>query len=330
MRFTAPSLGVQNDPFLPAKQWQAQVSYQYADANDFYVGDQRNDAAAPSGVPPVRTVHLINVDIIYGLSNRLSLDLTIPFVTGSASVMQGPADSRTLHHFSASGLGDMSLQAEYWLSNPETPSRFTGSVGLGFKAPTGSDDVEGTVGTQTGDVRAPIDESAQLGTGGWQLLLRAQSAATIKGSLFGYTSGYYGLSLTEHTDVFNSGVLRGDPDTYSARLGVAYLLPFLLVGGGNDGLANEEGLVVSFGGRINGVTVKDLVGGEDLYWRRPGYVIYAEPGLTWTIGRNMATVSVPLRVYANKLDSPLDDSLNRHVGASFASNLFLASFARRF
>ena len=323
-------MGVQNDPFLPARQWQAQVSYQYADANDYYVGDERNDARGPSGVPPVRTVHLINLDIIYGLSNRLSLDLTIPFAVGSTSVMQGPAGSQTLHHFSASGLGDVSLQAEYWLSNPEIPSRFSGSVGLGFKAPTGSDDVEGTVGTPNGDVRAPIDESAQLGTGGWQLLLRAQSTASVKGPLFGYISGYYGLSLTEHTDVLNGSVLRGDPDTYSGRLGVAYLLPFLLVGAGNDGLANDEGLVVSLGGRINGVTVQDLIGGEDLYWRRPGYVIYAEPGLTWTIGRSMATVSVPLRVYANKLDSPLDVSLNRHIGASFASYLFLASYARRF
>jgi hypothetical protein len=317
-------LGVQNEPFLPAKQWQTQVSYQYADANDFYVGDQRNDAAAPSGVPPVRTVSLMNLDVIYALSNRLSLDLTIPFAVGSAEVMQGPANSRTVHHFSASGLGDVSLQAEYWLSNPEKPSRSSGSVGLGIKAPTGSDDVEGTVGTPAGDVRAPIDEAAQLGTGGWQLLLRAQGTTTITGPLFGYASGYYGLSLTEHTDVVNGavGALRGDPDTYSGRLGLAYLLPFLR--------ANGQGLVVSLGGRINGVTVKDLIGGEDLYWRRPGYVNYVEPGLTWTLGSNMASVSVPLRVNANKLDSPLDVSLNRHIGASFASYLFLASYAHRF
>ena len=63
----------------------------------------------------------------------------------------------------------MSLQAEYWLSNPATPSRVTGSVGLGFKAPTGSDDVQGTLFAPGGDVQLPIDESAQLGNGGWEL-----------------------------------------------------------------------------------------------------------------------------------------------------------------
>ena len=164
----------------------------------------------------------------------------------------------------------------------------------------------------------PVDESAQLGTGGWEFLLRAQGAAQIHGPLFAYGSGYYGLSLSEHTDVLNGGDLRGNPDTYSGRLGAAYLLPMV------------EGLVVSFGGRINGVTIKDVIGAGDRYWRRPGYVIYVEPGLTWTLGPNMASVSVPVRTYANKLDSLLDRANGEKVGASFASYLLLASFARRF
>jgi hypothetical protein len=294
------------------------VSYQRADANDFYVGDQRNDAAARFETPPRRTVNLINLDVLYGITDRLNLDLTLPFAIGSAVVEQGTPESHRPYQFSASGLGDVALQAEYWLSNPAIPSRVTGSVGLGFKAPTGRDDVEGTVYDPGGDVRVPVDESAQLGNGGWELLLRAQGTAQIDGPLFGYASGYYGVSLQEHTDVLNVDALRAVPDTYSGRLGAAYVLP------------NVEGLVVSAGGRINGVTVRDLVGGGDMYWRRPGYVVYVEPGLTWTLGQNMASLSVPVRVYANKLDSLLDRSLGRKIGASFAPYLLLASYARRF
>ncbi len=92
-------------------------------------------------------MNLINFDVIYGLSNRLSLDLTVPFAVGSAAVelpsSSGPT-SHQLFQFDASGLGDMSLQAEYWLSNPAIPSRVTGSVGMGIKAPTGADDVSTT------------------------------------------------------------------------------------------------------------------------------------------------------------------------------------------
>ena len=251
--------------------------------------------------------------MLYGITNRLNVDLTVPFAIGSAAVAD---EAHQLHRYSASGLGDVSVQAEYWLSDPAIPSRVTGSVGVGFLAPTGKDDVTFTPDPGSGQV--PVDESAQLGTGGWAILLRAQGTAQIRGPLFAYVSGYYGLSLQEHTDVYNFDAKRAVPDTYSGRLGAAYIV------------SPRDGLVVSLGGRINGVTVGDIVGGEDLFWRRPGYEIYVEPGLTWTQGPNMATVSVPVRVYANKLDSPLDLSRNQPIGASFAPYLVLASYARRF
>ena len=311
-------MGVQNQPFLATRQWQAQISYQYADTNDFYVGDQRNDAAARFGVPPRRTVNLLNLDVVYGLSDRLSLDLTVPYASGSGAVMNGTDASHRIYEYRADGLGDISLQADYWLSNPAVPSRVAGSVGLGIKAPTGSDSVQGTIPSPTGDVQGPIDETFQLGNGGWEILVRAQGTAQIAGPLFAYGSGYYGVSLNEKTDVLERRAFRAVPDTYSARLGAAYLLPVL------------EGFVVTLGGRINGVTVRDVIGGGDLYWRRPGYEIFVEPGLTWTLGANSASVSYPIRAYQNKLDSLLDRFRNVPVGAAFVPYLFLASYARRF
>src|SRR5262245_58288699 len=158
--------------------------------------------------------------------------------------MQGPAGAQTLRHVEARGLGDVSLQAEYWLSDPAVPSRVTGSVGFGFLAPTGRDDVRGTVYNSGAgaDVRAPLDEAVQPGTGGWALLFRAQGTAWIKGPFAAYGSAFYGLSLTEHTDVKNNpaSTLRGIPDIYSGRLGAAYLLPFFNAPG--------SGIVASLGG----------------------------------------------------------------------------------
>lgn len=312
-------MGVRNQPFLAARQWQAQFSYQYGYTYQQFVGDERNDAVGPFGQPPQRRVHLFNLDVAYGLSNRLSLDLTVPFSSGTGAVLMGTADSHHLYEFSAGGLGDVSLQAQYWLADPREASRVQGSVGLGFNAPTGNDAVKGTVYVRgVGDQQRPIDEAFQPGSGGWAMLLTAQGTALITGPLFAYASGYYGMSLTEHTEVFQGAALRGVPDTYSGRLGVAYLLPPL------------DGVALSLGGLINGVTVKDIVGGGDLYWRRPGYEVFVAPGLTWTFGPNMANITVPVRVYQNKLDSLLDVSLNRHISAGFVPWLFQATFARRF
>jgi len=312
-------LGVSNQPFLATHQWQAQVSYQYGHAYQLFVGDQRNDAAGPFGQPPQRRVSLFNLDVTYGLSNRLSLDLTVPYVVGSGGSLQGPDKQHaTFYQYNASGFGDLTLQGEYWLSDPLGSSRVNGSVGLGINAPTGSDNVTGTFYSKDGPVTLPIDEAFQLGNGGWTLLLRAQGTAQMVGPLFAYASGYYGMSLTEHTNVIQGGALRGVPDTYSGRLGVAYVLPIL------------QGLVLSAGGQINGVPVRDVIGGGDLYWRRPGYEVYVAPGLTWTLGANMANLTIPVRVYQDKLDSLLDVSKNRHVGANFVPYFIQATVARRF
>ena len=308
-------MGVQNQSFLGARQWQAQISYQYADTDDFYVGDQRNDAAGPQGKPPRRTVHLLNLDLAYALSNRVSLDVTVPFSSGSGGFVQ--ADQK-FHEYNTRGLGDISVRAEVRLSDPTKPSRVAGSVGLGVQAPTGDDNANGSFYSPTGNVEGSIDEAFQLGNGGWGLLLFAQGSAQIVGPLFAYGSGYYGLSLNTRNDARQGAAFRGIPDTYSGRLGVAYLLPVL------------EGVVVSVGGRINGVTVRDVIGGGDLYWRRPGYEVYVEPGLTWTLKSHTASVSFPIRAYQNKLDSLLDRSLGRRIGSDFAPYLIQASYARRF
>ena len=269
----------------------------------------------------MRKVNIFDVDVLYGVTNRLEMDLTVPFLTGSVDVVYGTQADHQLFHYSAGGIGDVSLQAEYWLNDPTLPSAISGSVSLGVKAPTGSDTV---MGTFFGGNVAPIDEGAQLGNGGWELLFRAQGQAALGGPFMAYGSGYYGMSLTETSGVPNPkpdgtpNALRGVPDTYSGRLGAGYLLPVL------------ENLVFTAGGRINGVTVKDIVGGTDLYWRRPGYEIFFEPGLSYTFGRNTASISVPVRVYAKKLDSVLDESRHMHVGSDFVPFLVIASFGRRF
>lgn len=311
-------MGLQNQPHLPAHFWQAQLSYQYGNTNEFYIGDQRNDAAGPFGVPPRRTMSIIDLDVLYGFTNRVSLDLTVPFVWTSGGVEQGTASSHRFVKQKSSGVGDIALGVDYWLSNPQKPSKLSGSVSVGIKAPTGSDSVTGVNYNLNPPATQATDESFQLGSGGWYALLGAQGTAQISGPLFAYGSGFYGVSLSEHTDVKQGVAYRGVPDIYSARLGGAYLLPFL------------EGVVFTAGGRINGVTVRDIIGGGDLYFRRPGYEIYFEPGLTWTLGANTASFSVPLRVHQNKLDSLLDISLNRHIGSDFAPFLLIASYGRRF
>lgn len=316
-------MGIRNQPFLGSGVWQAQTSYQFGSADQLFVGDQRNDAAGPFGEPPRRRSNIANLDLAYGLSNRFSLDVTVPFVVGSGALQEGAPDSHHLYNYNATGLGDVSFQGEYWLSNPAAPSRLRGSIGFGVQAPTGSNSVKGaTYVSGAGDQQLPIDDAWQPGTGGWYLLLRGQGTARISDSVFAYTSGYYGMSLDKHTDLVEFGTYVGVPDTYSARLGAAFVLPVLK--------GTDQAVVLSLGGLVNGTTVRDIVGGGDLYFRRAGYEVFVAPALTWTVGPNMINITIPVRAHQRQIDSLYDRSQSLHLGQDFVPWFLQIGFARRF
>ena len=242
----------------------------------------------------------------------------MPYAEGSGAWRQGTPASHHLYNWNTSGIGDVSVEGEYWLTDPAKPSRLAGSVGMGIKTPTGSTGKTGLSFSPAGDVEGNLDETLQMGDGGWGLLLRAQGTRQLGGPWLAYGSGFYMVSLSERYNVRQGGNWRGHPDVYSARLGAAYLLPAY------------DGLAFTLGGMVNGVMVRDLIGGGDRYWRRPGYQVYAEPGITWSRGLDIVSVSYPLRVYQDKKDSLLDESLNRRIGSDFAANLIKVSYARRF
>ncbi len=322
-------MGVQNQPSLGAKQWQAEIGYRWLHTDKFWIGDQRLDDKGPGGAPVLININSYNLNVAYAVSNRARLQLGLPFQSGSFKFVQG---DQQRHTYDASGVGDITLSGEYWLSNPETASRVMASVGLGVKAPTGSDSARGTFYNPVTKNLQPgtIDSAAQTGDGGWGIILEAQGSGQVSGSLYAYASGFYQLSTKGVSDIpFGnnpctatacppSTVFRSVPDVYSARAGAGYLLPVL------------NGLFASLGGRIDGIPVRDLIGGGDMGFRRPGYVVYVDPGLTLTLGAHMLSFSVPFRVYQNRLPSLLERSTHVFGGADFADYLVVASYALRF
>jgi len=57
-------------------------------------------------------------------------------------------------------------------------------------------------------------------------------------------------------------------------------------------------VALSFGARIEGVTVYDAIGGS-LGFRRPGYTIPLEPAGSWPGKKNSISLNVPIAVYRN-------------------------------
>jgi hypothetical protein len=317
VRFTSPSLGGQRESFFGAGEWQLGVAYRHLGADQWFVGTEVDERHAPGGHPLYLDIHSLDFSVAYGVSDRVSLTLTLPFSYGSHSRFY--ADSLR-HEVSAIGLGDISLVGNAWLRDPADHPNGNLAVGLGVKAPTGdneaSDDfflADSTV------VQRPVDQAIQLGDGGWGILLQLQAFQRLGGRASGYAFGSYLLSPRETTRVLSvGGVPLSVPDVYTARAGVAYaLLP-------------AAGLSISLGGRLDGIPLRDLIGGGDLGFRRPGFIFYLDPGVALRRGADELTLSVPLRLRQDFRQSLSDRRSNAVGGGDLADVLVFAGYTRRF
>src|SRR5215210_733804 len=246
IRFTSPSLGGHYESHLRAKEWEVGLFYRRLTADQWFVNDEiREDLAPFGGQSPRFNINSVDLAVTYGLSDRLSLRLTLPFSTGTLSKIH-PDSNR--HTTSATGLGDINLVGNFWLFKPSSHANGNVGVGVGVKAPTGNHHVEDDLFRPNDTIRFAVDQPIQLGDGGWGIVLQTQGFQRLFGNGYGYFSGSYQLSPKERTDARfgpTSALTWAVPDVYSARMGRAYAVWPI------------GGVSVSFGGRIDGTPVHD-------------------------------------------------------------------------
>jgi hypothetical protein len=321
IRFTAPvSLGGEGEAYQPARQWQLTLAYRRLTSNEFFVGTRQNSALGPGGQAPVFRIHTVVADVGYSINDRYRVRVSVPMSSGS--VRRIYADKAS-HQQTARGLGDVSVMGEGWLLAPRTHASGNISFGLGVKVPTGSHTVGSQFYTASGAVDFPAEQTIQPGDGGWALLLQTQAFRQVTERLFGYGFASYMVSPKARSDVRitpNTGQYWSVPDVYSARLGAAFsVLP-------------DQGLSVSLGGRVDGIPVRDLLGGgDDSTIKRTSHILYADPGLSLARGRSMFTLSVPYRLAVNRKRSLFEQQSSTAVnGGGFAKYLVFASYTHRF
>jgi hypothetical protein len=321
VRFNSPSLGGQGETYLRAHEWQAGVAYRHFTANHWYLGTEVHNEAGPFGEPVDIVTNAVDLSLNYGITSRLSLALTVPFASGSQNRLYADLAH---HEVKTSGLGDINLIGTYWLWDPATQPRGNIAVGLGVKAPTGDYTQLGPFYAASGRVAdQPLDQSIQLGDGGWGIIVQAQALQQVSPRAYGYFFGSYLLNPRVQTGLpvttFNGHVLMGGvPDIYQARLGMAYTL------------WPDQGLSASLGARVDGTPLRDIIGGGDLAFRRPAWILYADPGLALTRGRNNFTLSVPINLHADFRQSLIDREIGRPGGGDLTKVLLFVGYTRRF
>ena len=275
------------------------------------------ESAAPFGKPLYLNINSIDASATYGITDRLSTTLTLPFSYGTHSRFY--ADG-VRHKVSAGGLGDLSIVFSRWLFDFAKHPKGNIALGGGVKMPTGSNNALDDFYLASGAViQSPVDQSIQLGDGGWGIILQGQAFRSLVKRTSAYVNAWYLVSPKEKTDMASPlpGVTLSVPDVYSFRFGTSYVL------------VPSKGISVSLGARVDGIPVRDLIG-DDGGFRRPGYSFYVEPGVAFVQKRGAYTLSVPLRVHQDFKPSLPDTQLGRVGGGDLARYFVLAGYSFRF
>jgi len=300
------------------------VNYRRLTADEWLVGEEQRQDLSPNGGPVEININSLDFTVAYGVTDRLSLSLTLPFSTGTQSRFYTDGQP---HKVSANGFGDINLSAWAWMLGPPTHPNGNVALGLGVKLPTGSHRVEDTYYDTNGPPRYFVDQSIQLSDGGWGILLQTQAFQKLVNNVSGYLAGYYLISPQAESDVVFT------PSTTSPYAGVHWAIPDVYNVRGGLVLASTTipGLSLSLGGRLDGIPKQDLFGGGDGAFRRPAIEVYVDPGIGLSYGPDTFSLNVPVRVYYDFRASLLDaEKINRPAGGDLAKFLIFAGYTHRF
>lgn len=314
------------DGYLRPRHWQVTIGYRRQYSHRHFIGTKEQFDRQEQETEVVNRIHLMDVSVTYQVKPRWSLNFSVPVMIASRTVpgkifqLRGiPNAPDQISH--TRGIGDVSFSARTWLFRPPAESRQNIAFGFGIKLPTGEPGATDIINTVNGPVRRVADQSIQLGDGGLGVVFSTEAFKVVRKATF-FLSGVYLVNPRNTNGVQTarsrpSEAIMSVADQYLAQIGVAYPFP------------QVRGLAVIFGGRLEGVPVRDLFGKSEGF-RRPGYALSLEPELVYTHGKHTWSVNVPVAVQRNRRRSVPDILDGRHGDAAFADYLILFSVTRSF
>lgn len=323
-----------DDQIDTASKWEISTNSRYFKSFRHYVGTVYQKQRAVEGNEVINHQFTQDLTVTRLFNARWSLMVDMPIEANSRS--QTYTQDDLIHRFATHsfGVGDIRFAVYYWLLNPLKVPRGNIQVGLGIKLPTGNYDYcdyfKTSDSTQT---YGPVDQSIELGDGGTGLTLEINTYYNFSKSWGSYGNFFYlsnprdqnGTSNAHGAPPSESSILNGSdvmscPDQYMGRLGINY---------------TSEHLMFSAGVRDDCLPVHDLIGGSDGF-RRPGFIISAEPGITYMIKKITFYSFVPIAVIRDRTQSVPDKittaltGVYTHGDAAFANYVINVGAAFRF
>jgi hypothetical protein len=316
--------GVGSSHIDTSSKWQLSVNNRYFKSFRHFVGTDEQKQRMAQQTEVIN--HQYTTDItIYRLINprwSIMLDMPIEANTRSSLYEHSSLGRFQTHSF---GVGDIRLAVYSWLLDPAKMPKGNVQVGLGVKLPTGSYNYLDYFHQADGSKKlGPVDQSIQLGDGGTGVSMEVNTFYSFAPKFSAYGNFYYlssprevnGTSTARAGTASASAVKNGSdvmsvPDQWMGRLGINYMVSHFTFSAG----VREECL-----------PVHDLVGGSNGF-RRPGYIISVEPGVTYSVGKLSIYGFLPVAVKRNRTQSVPDKISTELTGKTTHGDAAFADYA---
>ena len=316
IRSTGSSCTLQ-EPHDDHTKWQFNANYRYFKSFRHFKGKEEQKERLVQETEVINYSHSLDLSIVRKLNNRWSLSLNMPILANTRSslyehgLVNGTYIKRERRNTESFGLGDIRASAYYWLFDPKKALKGNVQLGMGIKFATGDynyKDYWHNVGPNGSSELRTVDQSIQLGDGGTGLTAELNAYYHLMSNFSVYANGFYLANPREVngtrtyretlTPALANETICSVPDQYMARVGFSYMV---------------KNFSFMAGGRVDGIPVYDLVGGSEGF-RRPGYAIAVEPGVSLMTKKANWYITVPVALSRNRTQSVTDKERTEATG----------------
>jgi hypothetical protein len=284
-------------------KWTLNVNNRYFKSFRHFVGTKEQKQRVANGSEVINHSYTLDLTLTRNLNKWWSFSVDVPVVANTRSSLY---EHDGKHRFSTHsfGIGDIRLSAYRWVFDPAKTPKGNIQFGLGIKLPTGDYKYQDVFHKNDSTlVLGPVDQSIQLGDGGTGFSTELNAYYNFSKKLGLYSNLYYLLSPREQngtltsrggtpsaTSIKNGSFVMSVPDQYMIRAGVNF---------------TSKNLTASLGFRDECLPAKDLIGGSKGF-RRPGYILSLEPGITYNLKKMNVYAYVPVALKRDRTQSVAD------------------------
>jgi hypothetical protein len=177
--------------------------------------------------------------------------------------------------------------------------------------------------TPDSSVLGPVDQSIQPGDGGTGITFELNGFFNFTHRLGVYGNFFY---LSNPREVNGTSATRGGAPSASAKkynTDVMSVPDLYMVRGGFAYMVNQ--FTFSGGVRMEGLPSTDLIGGSRGF-RRPGYIISAEPAVTYVTKKISFNLGVPIAIARNRTQSDSDKRRTADTGTHVQGDAAFADY----